>query len=177
MTFNLDNLRVTQGHKDLAAFIKREVGKTVKPESIALVLAMQTEFRKDPEHKAARQKIRDEARRRREAALEKHLAKARELAAQLGHPVDEALAVESATVAPVQPEAPPALEQAPAEVRDIRTAPSTRPNLDDWDDPEASVEPLPTNDFGADTSQIDVMESVDAFAADGPGSSEYDEDF
>lgn len=88
MTFNVDTLKVTEGHKALAAYIKRETAKVVKPESIALVLTLQSEFRKDPERVAERERVAAAARERDVAKMEKALATAKALAAKLGVAVD-----------------------------------------------------------------------------------------
>ena len=169
MTFNLENLRVTQGQKDLAAYIKAETGKVVKPEQISLIDALRVEFRKDPKRVKDREAMREAARKRKADAMERYLAKARSLAAELGHPVEDAAVVEQehgtevvAVAFDPEPESPVAFEDEDANVTPITAAPSRR-----------TVD----NDFGGDTSAIEVVESSDGFETSEPVGSDYDEDF
>lgn len=180
MTFDTSDLKATEGQKALAAYIKRETGKQVKPESIALVDALRTEFRKDPEQVATRQAVKDAARQRDEAALEKTLAKAKALAAKLGHAVEQEHGTEVVTLtAPV--------DDAEAVVAAADLTPEDVAAADDGFDEEPD-EPLATvtsinkagkrvveNDFGADTSAIDTVTEEDAFVV--PSATEEVEDF
>lgn len=161
MTYNLENLNVTEGHKALAAFIKRETGKVVKPESVALVLVLQAEFRKDPEQVAKRDAVKAEARRKKEVALQKALDKARALAESLG--------LEVPTVeAPVEDEAEP--EEAADEVEAEEVATVTPISAAK----SKGRQIMEANDFGADTSAIDVVEEADGFTVDSTEPEEED---
>jgi hypothetical protein len=155
MTYDVSNLKVTEGQRALAAYIKRETGKQVKPESIALVDALRIEFRKDPEQVAKRDAVKAAARERDEAALEKALAKARALAEKLG--------VSETEVTPVL--ASDITEHDPAADADFEEPVATVTVLAD----KRVVE----NVFGADTSAIEVVESEDAFAV--PATTEEDD--
>lgn len=84
MTFDADSVKVTPGHKALAAYIKRETGKGVKPEAIALIDALRVQYRKDPSRVADREARAAAARAKKEEAYNKALAKAQALAAKLG---------------------------------------------------------------------------------------------
>lgn len=169
MTYNIENLRVTQSQKDLAAYIKRETNKVVKPESIALVDALRAEFRKDPERVAERERVKAAADERRRAALEKKLAQARKLAEQLGLDLS-ALPPVSEPDAPA-PKSVPVAASAPAPVK-------ADDGFEEDDSPVASVTPIRAveNDFGGDTSALDVIESQDGWVTD-EATDDFEEDF
>lgn len=166
MTFDISTLKATDGQKALAAYIKRETGKQVKPESIALVDALRTEFRKDPEQVAARQAVKDAARQRDEAALEKTLAKAKALAAKLGHAVEQEHGTEVVTLTAPVDDAEAVIAAADLTPEDV--AESNDGFDEEPDEPLATVTSLAgkrvvENDFGADTSAIDTVTEEDAF--------------
>jgi hypothetical protein len=84
MTFDVDTLNVTETHKAFAAFIKRESGKQVSAQSLALADALRSAFRNDPARVAERERVKEEARKRKQAAFEKQAEKMKRLAAELG---------------------------------------------------------------------------------------------
>lgn len=84
MTYDTDTIKVTQGQRDLAAYIKRETGKAIKAESIALVDALRVAYRNDPQRIADREAQRNAAKAKKQERLQATLAKARKLAESLG---------------------------------------------------------------------------------------------
>lgn len=181
MTFNLENLKVTDGQKSLAAYIRAETGKQVKPEQIALIDALRAEFRKDPKRVEEREAVKSAARERKEAALGKALDKARKLAESLGIDLsalggpseDEAeeKAADPGDVAPVTDIADARRK------RDVKAAPTptiTPVDDDDFDFPEDDDQPTPADP--EDTSAIEIMQSEDAFETDGSADDDV-EDF
>lgn len=191
MTFDLTTLKVTDGQRALAAYIRQETGKQVKPEQISLIDALRAEFRKDPKRVEEREAVRAAARQRKQAQLDKALAKARALAESLGMDLSaldeqpasepspqEQKVVEDASVTPIA-KARAKRDSKAAKTKQVAAAtpavvvePAADPD-DDFDFPEEDGSPIdPTP---ADTSAIDVMQAEDGWEADA-SSVDFDDD-
>jgi hypothetical protein len=178
MTFDVSNVKVSEGQKALAAYVKRETGKAIKAETIAVIDALREAYRKDPERVAERERQKEQARARKEEAYRKAVEKARKLAESLGLPGD--FDVTPADIAKEETE--------PGE--GIEDFPPPPPEPDDFDEPEpapaktakgparkkAVTGPDLTVVEGGkkgtpqdpDTSAILVTEAEDAFETDAP---------
>lgn len=160
MTFDIDKVRVTEGHKALAAYIKSETGKGVKPEAIALIDTLRAQYRKDPTRVAERDARAEAARARREAAYEKALAKARELAEKLGK---DDFTPRPAQPASPEPEAEPArLSVVPEPEPEPEPAPARRR--------QTPAEPTPATEEKL-VPEIDVMEDYEGWETASEGES------
>lgn len=82
--YDVEQIKVTPSQRELAAYIKKETGKSVKPESIALIDALRVAYRNDPERVSAAAARKAERDAKKRARLEKTLAQARKLAESLG---------------------------------------------------------------------------------------------
>lgn len=173
MTFNLETIRVTDGQKALAAYIKRETGKVVKPESIALVDALRSAFRKDPAQVAEREAVQAKARARQEAQFQKYAQKAQELADRLGYTRPGVVSAEDAKQVTVQDfvvvgdadEADDGFDEDPAPVATVTPISQAR----------SKAEERPTVEDNPGGGAV-VAEAYDAFETDGPDNGEV-EDF
>lgn len=177
MSFDVNDLSVTEGQRSFAAFIKRETGKAVKPEVISLIEAMREPYRKDPERVAERERVAVAARERKQALLAKKVEQARRLAASLGVEIlvkdgvtvdlsDEPVG-EPVTIAD-EPEPEPESEPLPAPRRRRArgtAAAAQKPVLHSVPDYGPDVDPLeatPADDVAL-SEDIDVMEATDGW--------------
>src|SRR3954463_13568798 len=91
MTFDVTDVKVSEGQKALAAYIKKETGKAIKPETISVIDALREAYRKDPARVAEREAVKEAARKRKIEAYNKALDKARKLAEALGEDLADGL--------------------------------------------------------------------------------------
>jgi hypothetical protein len=154
VSFDIDSVKVTEGHKSLAAYIKRETGKGVKPESIALIDALRVQYRKDPSRVAERDARAAAARARKEAAYQKALAKAQALAASLG-----------LEVAGPSPEVARDHEPSTDEFEDATNEPEAEPEAEPAKKPSnvTPIKPKTPADEETLVPEIDVVEDYDGW--------------
>lgn len=174
MTFDTSDVKVSEGQKALASYIKKETGKAIKPETIAVIDALREAYRKDPARVAEREAQRAAARARKEEAYRKAVEKAKKLAESLGVEIGNFADVDLTEPEPGEtfddfgnPEDDLGPEDVQPEPVKAKKAPANK---------AATVTPIrkePTpND--EDTSAILVVESEDAFETDAPGEGEDD---
>lgn len=171
MTFHLDSIKVTEGQKSLATYIKRETGKVVKPESIALVEALRAEYRKDPDRVAERTAVQEAARGRKQAALDKSLERLRKQAKALGLEVqvggaavqEEADEDEDEDDGPVEAEPETNVVQIKATPAKKTRKITVVPDADDFEDGPVTLPVADTSDGVEGNPDIAVIESADGW--------------
>jgi hypothetical protein len=178
MTFDIDTLRVSESHKTLSGYIKREAGKAVKPEIIALVEVMRETYRKDPEVVAERERAAAARQAEKQAAFQKRLERMQREAARLGLTLQVGGADESGqepdaeeVVEDTEPEPAPATPRAR---RQRRPTPTVLPDPEPEVTTLATVTPLrsePVNPLTATpaddvsmSSDIEVITEEDGWA-------------
>lgn len=171
MAFDIENVKATETQKALAGYIKKETGKVIKPETIAVIAALTEAYRKDPARVAEREAAKEAARARKVEAYQKAKAKADALAAQLGFEPDADVATpeEQGFTEEADPEdewadetPEPAVVEKPKPKKKV---PAQRtPDLKSVPDPSPSDDP--------DTSAIVVAEAEDGWESAGDDGSE-----
>lgn len=182
MAFDTDSVKVSEGQKALAAYIKRETGKGIKAETIAVIDALREAYRKDPERVAERERQKAAARARKQEALDKALAKARKMAEELGVEIPDNLDFSGVTDQSATPEPEPepdddwadepdepttTVVEKPAAKR-TRKAAAKSPDLKVVEGGKRGTPQDP------DTSAIEVKEAEDGWESDGDAGDDGD---
>jgi len=185
MTFDIDTLRVNEGHKTLSGYIKREAGKAVKPEVIALVEAMREAYRKDPEVVAERERAAAARQAEKREAFQRKMERLQREAARLGLTVkvdgtgesaqepDPVVAAALDEIEDTEPEPAP-VAPAPRPRRSRRNNLAPNPEAEPETEPVATVTPIrpePVNPLQATpaddvalSSDIEVITEEDGWA-------------
>lgn len=174
MTFDLETLAVTDTHKAVSAYIKRETGKAVKPEMVALVQTLATAYRKDPANVQAREAaknaraaekaaVEEKKRRRAQERLDRLEAQRVRLLKQLGQD-PEAVTSQTAQVLAFPSQTP--MEADPSDVGD-------EPDTEDEESEEAVV--LEAEDAFTASSEDD--DDDDPWTVDDDESTDDEEDY